>query len=157
MMSQMKEQTAVRIERTIPAPPDRVYRAWLDPELVRRWMAPGDFLATRAEVDERVGGHYRIWQENPGGERGGYDAEIVELVPNERIVLNWTFVGPDRMAGPHFDSTLTITFREGPRGSTTLTLIHERLEGLAAAMPYVAENIRPGWADVLDKLVALVD
>ncbi|HET9849047.1 MAG TPA: SRPBCC domain-containing protein [Candidatus Dormibacteraeota bacterium] len=155
-MTKTENQTVVRLQRTIPATPDKVYRAWLDPELVPHWMAPGDFLTTRVEVDERVGGHYRIWQENPGGERGGYEAEIVELVPNERIVFNWTFVGPDRMAGPHFDSKLTITLDEGPHDSTTLTLIHERLEGLAAAMPYVAENIRPGWDDVLDNLVALV-
>ena len=156
MMSQMKEQTAVRIERRIPVPAERVYRAWLDPKLVRQWMAPGDFETTQVEVDERVGGHYRIWQANPNGDEGGYEGEIVELIPNERIVFNWTFVGRDRLGGPHFDTKLTITLREGPAGATTLTLIHERLEGLAEAVPYVAENIRPGWDDVLDKLVALV-
>ena len=156
MMSQAKEQTAVCLERTIPVAAEKLYRAWLDPKLMQQWMAPGDFETTRVEVDERVGGQYRIWQANPAGDEGGYEAEIIELVPNERIVFNWTFVGPDRLAGPHFDTRLTITFREGAPGVTTLTLIHERLEGLATAMPYVAENIRPGWDDVLDKLVALV-
>jgi uncharacterized protein YndB with AHSA1/START domain len=50
-------RAAVRIERTISASPERVYRAWLDPDLVRRWMAPGGFEATQVEIEERVGGH----------------------------------------------------------------------------------------------------
>ena len=57
----MTLMTAVRLQRTIPAPPDKVYRAWLEPELIRRWMAPAGLEVTRAEVAERVGGHYRIW------------------------------------------------------------------------------------------------
>ena len=61
------------------------------------------------------------------------------------------------MAGPSYDSMLTITLREAPRGATTLTLVHERLERLAAAMPEVAANVVAGWENVLDKLVALVD
>jgi uncharacterized protein YndB with AHSA1/START domain len=56
------EQPVVRIERTIPAPPHEVYRAWLEPELMRRWLAPASFAVTRVEVDEREGGRYRIWQ-----------------------------------------------------------------------------------------------
>ena len=48
----------VRTERTFPAPAHRVYRAWLDPQLVRRWMAPGSQEVIRAEIDERPGGAY---------------------------------------------------------------------------------------------------
>lgn len=59
---------AVRLQRTIPAPPERVYRAWLDPELMRRWLAPDALEVTRAEVDERVGGSYRVWQGNADGD-----------------------------------------------------------------------------------------
>jgi uncharacterized protein YndB with AHSA1/START domain len=98
------ETVAVRVERLIPAPPDRVYRAWLDPELIRRWMAPGDFTVARVEVDERVGGHYRIWHATEAGVRGGFESEIVDLVAGERIVFRWGFVGPDRTAGPVYDS-----------------------------------------------------
>ena len=55
-------QPAVRLERTIPASPGQVYRAWLDPELLARWLAPRGYAVTRAEVEERAGGHVRIWQ-----------------------------------------------------------------------------------------------
>jgi uncharacterized protein YndB with AHSA1/START domain len=151
------QPTAVRLERTIPAPPGRVYRAWLDPELLARWMAPGTFAVTRAEVDERVGGHFRIWHADPSGtEAGGFDGELAELIPAERIVCRWGFVGPRRRAGVMFDTLLTVTLREAPDGETALTLVHERLDELAAALPGVARNVGPGWEDALGRLARLV-
>ncbi|MBO0705206.1 MAG: SRPBCC domain-containing protein [Candidatus Dormibacteraeota bacterium] len=146
------DHAAVRVERTIPAPPHQVYRAWLEPDLLRRWMAPG-LQVSRVEVDERVGGHYRIWHADAGIEMGGFECELLELVPDRRIVFRWGFAGPQRTEGPVYDSVLTITLREAP-GGTALTLVHERLDALAAAMPDVAENVRPGWEFVLEKLAA---
>ena len=148
------ERTVVRLERTIPAPPDRVYRAWLDPGLLAQWMAPGTLTVSRTEVDERAGGHYRIWQADAGAAAGGFDCELAELVPGQRIVFRWGFVGPDRAGGPSYDSLLTVTLREAPGGGTVLTLVHERLDALAAAMPQVAENVGPGWDSALGKLAA---
>jgi uncharacterized protein YndB with AHSA1/START domain len=144
----------VRLERTLPAPPARVYRAWLDPDLLVRWMAPAGLAATRAEVDERVGGRYRIWQAGPDGEAGGFEAELLELVPNERLVFLWRFVGPDRKFDPAHDSRLTIELRPGPGGETELTLVHERLEGIDVAMPGMADAARIGWGQALDALAA---
>ena len=63
----------VRLERTIRAAPHAVYRAWLDPEVVPRWLAPGDLTVTLVEIDERPGGRYRIRQADAGrdvGQRG---------------------------------------------------------------------------------------
>jgi uncharacterized protein YndB with AHSA1/START domain len=149
------EHAVVRLERIIPAPPHSVYRAWLEPHLLRRWLAPGDLRVTRVEVGERVGGHYRIWQGDAETETGGFECELLELVPDRRIVFRWGFVGPRRTDGPVYDSRLTITLSEAP-GGTALTLIHERLDALAAALPEVAENVRPGWELVLEKLTATV-
>ena len=148
-------QTAVRLERTIPATPHQVYRAWLEPELLRRWMAPGGLEMTRAEVDERPGGHYRIWHADAGTEAGGFDCEILELTPDERLVFRWGFTGPDRTAGHCYDSLLTVTLRAADGGGTVLTLVHERLDALAAAMPQVAANVGPGWDSALVKLAAM--
>ena len=61
-------------------------------------------------------------------------------------------VGPRRGDGPTFDSLLTVTLDGKPDGGTALTLVHERLEELAAAMPQVADGVAPGWQSVLDKL-----
>jgi len=81
--------TAVHVRRTIAAPPQRVYRAWLDPQLMRRWFAPASFTVRRVAVDERVGGRLSIWHiDSAGNDVGGAEAEIVELIPGERIVLH---------------------------------------------------------------------
>jgi len=148
------EQAVVRLQRTIPAPPDQVYRAWLDPELLRRWLAPAGLSVSRAEVDERVGGRHRIWQTGADGDAGGFDSELLELVPDQRIVLRWGFVGPERVANPTHDSRLTITLREAPGGATALTLVHERLDAIDAAMPGMADATATGWGMALDKLEA---
>ena len=49
---------AVAVTRTIPAPREEVYRAFLDPELLQRWFCPGDFAVVTASVDEHVGGRH---------------------------------------------------------------------------------------------------
>lgn len=147
----------VRLQRTIPAPPEEVYEAWLDPQLLQQWMAPGRFDVQRAEVDARVGGHLRIWHADTGSHVGGFECEILELQPYERLVFRWGFVGPRRAAGPVYDSLLTITLQATRSDETTLTLVHERLDDLAAAMPEGARNVEQGWAMVLDKLAELLD
>jgi uncharacterized protein YndB with AHSA1/START domain len=154
MNSSTVPPAVVRVERLIPAPPGQVYRAWLDPDLLARWMAPGSVTMARAEVQEWPGGSYRIWQEESGRDAGGFEAELLELVPDERLVFRWGFVGPERTDGPVFDSQLTITFSPDPAGGTLLTLVHEQLGELAAAMPGVAENVGPGWEAALAKLAA---
>jgi uncharacterized protein YndB with AHSA1/START domain len=118
-------------------------------------MAPGGLEMTRAEVDERPGGHYRIWHADAGAAAGGFDCEILELTPDERLVFRWGFAGPDRAAGPSYDSLLTVTLRAAAGGGTVLTLVHERLDALAAALPQVAANVRPGWDSALGKLAAM--
>jgi uncharacterized protein YndB with AHSA1/START domain len=150
------EHAVVRLERIIPAEPHQVYRAWLDPDLLQRWLAPGGLEVKRVAIDERVGGHYRVWQADSGSDVGGFDCELLELVPDQRIVFRWGFAGPARGDGPVFDSLLTITLRGAPGGATALTLVHERLDELTAAMPDVARNVGPGWQLVLDKLAATV-
>jgi uncharacterized protein YndB with AHSA1/START domain len=147
---------AVRLERVIPASPARVYRAWLDPEVIRQWLAPGRLEVSRAEVDERAGGRYRIWQQDSGVDGGGFECEILELVPDEKLVFSWGFAGPERTLGPVYDSMLTVTLEEAPDGATKLTLVHQRLEALHAAMPEVAELVETGWKLVLDKLASNV-
>lgn len=152
----MNDQHSVRVQRTIRSSPEQVYRAWLDPELIRRWMAPGDLVVTQVEVEERPGGAYRIWQGDGQRVLGGFEAEVIELVPDQRIVFLWGFVGPDRLTGPRYDSQLTVTFEATPDGVTSLTLLHERLDSLAAAHPDVAAKVEVGWADVLAKLSDLL-
>jgi uncharacterized protein YndB with AHSA1/START domain len=150
--SSASDVPAVRVERTFAAPPERVYRAWLTPELLRLWLAPGHLEVMHVEVQERVGGRYRILQGYRGEPGGGCEGEVLELVPNERIVLRWGWCGPERGAGPVYDSRLTITLRPTADGGTALALVHERLDALAAARPDVAPKVGYGWTITLAKL-----
>jgi uncharacterized protein YndB with AHSA1/START domain len=156
MTSDLAAFPAVRRERVLPASAHAVYRAWLDPAILQRWLAPGSLEGVRAEVDERAGGRYRISQTDSDQPVGGFDAQLLELVPDRRIVWRWGFVGPDRDAGPVFDSLLTVTLDETPEGGTRLTLVHERLDALAAALPHVAAQIGVGWDGVLDRLTGAI-
>ena len=88
-MMTKQSATAVHVRRTIEALPERIYRAWLDPQLLGRWSAPAGFTVRKAEVDECVGGRLSIWYaDGDGNDVGGSESEIVELVPGERIVLH---------------------------------------------------------------------
>jgi uncharacterized protein YndB with AHSA1/START domain len=132
---------AVRVQRTLPFPRERVFRAWLDPDTMVRWFVDPTFTDGRAEVDERVGGHHRIFQ----------------VDPNERIVLAWRFAGPNRDEDLSPETRITVTFAEPRPGETELTVVHERLDELAAAMPHVAGHIEAGWNDTLDRLAPVLD
>jgi uncharacterized protein YndB with AHSA1/START domain len=151
-MKGRKATAVVRLERVISASAHDLYRAWLDPGLLQRWLAPGGVTVERAEVEARVGGRFRIWHADAGAHIGGFECEIVELVPSERIVFKWGFVGPERTAGPVYDSLLTITLRAVSINATVLTLVHERLDDLSAGMPQVADRVAAGWELVLEKL-----
>jgi|SRR4051812_9030817 uncharacterized protein YndB with AHSA1/START domain len=148
---------AARVKRTLPFPRERVYRAWLDPETMVRWFVDPAFTDGRAEVDPRVGGHYRIFQVDPDGVMtGGSESRILELVPNERIVLAWRFAGPDREQDLSPETRLTVTFTELRPGETELTVLHEQLDELAAAMPTVAGHVEAGWTTTLDRLAPVL-
>ena len=113
----------------------------------------GRFTVRKAEVDERVGGRLRIWHaDGAGNDVGGAESEILELVPGERIVLDWQFVGSDRTTDPAAATRLTVTFTATPDG-TQLDLTHERLDGLRDRHPNIAEKVGPGWESALDNLV----
>ena len=146
--TQTHDHMVVRVERTLPVPPHRAYRAWLEPGLVRRWMAPGRQEVTRVEIDERAGGAWRTWKADDGVIVGGFDSELLELVPDRRLVFRWGFIGPQRRQGPSFDTLLTVSFDPGPAGGTVVRLVHERLGELAAAMPDIAASVGPGWEAV---------
>ena len=148
---------AARVQRTLPFPRERVYRAWLDPDTMVRWFVDPRFTDGRAEVDERVGGHYRIFQVDPEGDMtGGSENRIVELVPNERIVITWRFAGPNRQEDLSPETRLTVTFAEPRPGETELTVVHEQLDELAAAMPDVAGEVENGWNNTLDRLAPVL-
>ncbi|HEY8581399.1 MAG TPA: SRPBCC domain-containing protein, partial [Capillimicrobium sp.] len=102
-------------------------------------------------VDERVGGRHDIEFLGADGQRHAFQSTIVELVPDERVVLDFAFQGPED--GLRVDGTvLTITLADAPGGGTELRLVHERV---AAGEQLNRENVTAGWGGAIDHLEAL--
>jgi uncharacterized protein YndB with AHSA1/START domain len=138
---------AVALDRVIPAPRAKVYRAWLDPEVLAGWMGPDDFSVVVATVDERVGGTHFVELIDADGQHHTFTSVIQELVPDERIVLAWRFHPTAE------DTLLTVTLRDAEGGGTQLRLEHERItyEG-----ELDTRSVDAGWSQTLAKLQALL-
>ena len=142
---------AVALTRTIPAPREEVYRAFLDAELLQRWFCPGEFAVVTASVDEHVGGRHVVEMLSPDGMRLAFESVIRDLVENERIVLDFAFVGPEPRERE--DTMLTVTLADAPDGGTEVRFDHERIT--LAPPNFDRPGVNAGWTSVLDKLEAL--
>lgn len=137
------------VVRTIGAPPDRVFEAWTDPALLRRWLAPGRLEVVEAAADPRVGGSYRVVVVDPMGNHHTTTGEYRELVPGERLVKTWVYEGPN--FPDRYPTLLTVDFRDAGAGATELTIRQDRL-----LTDIDREGNREGWRLCLDKLEALL-
>jgi uncharacterized protein YndB with AHSA1/START domain len=135
----------ILITREFDAPRDLVYRAWTEPELVKRWWSGQRGAVTSAEIDLRVGGMWRYVMEANGGFEVAFHGEYREIVPNERIISTEVFEGmPDAQA---LD---TITFTEMD-GRTTLSMLvqHTSKEDRDA---HINSGMEDGMQESMDAL-----
>lgn len=145
-------EVAVRIERTLHAPPDRVFRAFLDPELMRQWITPDDLDLDRITVDARVGGRIEVWHSRDGRSTGKFEGRYVKIDPPRELVYHWAFVGTEPEKGEYFDTLVKVELRPWGDGQTQITVVHERLETLREGAPHILPRLGPGWQNCLDKL-----
>jgi uncharacterized protein YndB with AHSA1/START domain len=127
------------VRRVLPAPRERVFAAWLDPESLGAWMRPAGMTDAIVEIDPRVGGRFRIvmLREREQFEHRG---EYLVIEPPSRLSFTWISTATD-----HRPTVVTIEFLE--RGqSTELVLTHRRLR-----MSQI-ESHRSGWTDIVAKL-----
>ena len=112
-------ETTLQIKRTFQAPREKVFRAWTEPEEMKRWCAPTEEYETRAEVDLRVGGKYRIEMKHPSGSVHTAIGEYREVEPPSKLVYTWSWED-----GTVEDTLVTVEFRD--LGSATeVTLTHD--------------------------------
>ena len=132
------------LRRVIDAPVERVYAAWTDPALLRRWLAPGDAAVVRAVADVAVGGTFLVEMRRANGRRWLVSGVYREVVPNRRLVHTWRWEGSD------VESLVSVEFEPDSAGTTRLTLTHSRFSQEEAR----DEHVR-GWTGCLAKLEAL--
>ncbi|HZY92555.1 MAG TPA: SRPBCC domain-containing protein [Thermoplasmata archaeon] len=143
---------AVRIGRTLNAPPDRVFRAFLDPDLLRRWIAPDELEVDRVTVDPRVGGRIEVWHSRNGSSTGKFVGVFLTIDPPKHLVYRWAFVGTEPEKGEYIDTLVTVRLRPRSGNRTSILVVHEGLEELEHRAPQVFAKLVPGTNNCLDKL-----
>jgi uncharacterized protein YndB with AHSA1/START domain len=146
-MAETAAAREVRVVRDFAAPPERVFRAWTEPDQVAAWFGPAHVETPRdgVRIDLRVGGRYELTMLAPGGREFAIGYEITALEPPRLLELR---SDPMPAAGMHEPTVVRITFE--PRGGgTRMTLT----DGPQPAGSRAGE----GWEAAAAKLAALVD
>ena len=140
--------STIRLHRVLRAPPERIYRAFLDADAMAKWLPPNGFTGKVHELDARVGGRHRMSFTNfTTGEAHAFGGEYLELVPNERIRYTDVFDDPNLPGGMQ----TTISLRAVACG-TELNVVQEGIpEQIPPEMCYL------GWQESLVLLGKLVE
>jgi uncharacterized protein YndB with AHSA1/START domain len=138
----------VRLHRVLRSPPEKVYRAFIDPRALARWLPPYGFLCTVQQFDARVGGSFRMSFHNFGsGNSHSFGGEYLELVPNERL----RYI--DRFDDPNLPGTMEVTV------SLKAVLCGTELSVTQSSIPELIplEMCYLGWQESLAQLATLVE
>jgi uncharacterized protein YndB with AHSA1/START domain len=140
--------STVRLHRVLRSKPERVYRAFLEPDALVKWMAPHGFTATVHHIDARVGGSYKMSFKNfTTGNSHSFGGKYLELVPNERIRHTDKFDDAN-LPG---EMQVTITIKPVVVG-VELQIVQE---GIPDVIP--VEACYQGWQESLILLAQLVE
>jgi uncharacterized protein YndB with AHSA1/START domain len=140
--------STIRLHRVLRATPERVYRAFLDPEALAKWLPPNGFTCKVHHLEAKVGGTYKMSFTNfTTGKSHSFGGTYLELKPNERIRYT------DKFDDPNFAGEIltTITLKEISCG-TEVSIVQE---GVPSAIP--AEACYLGWQESLTLLAKLVE
>lgn len=138
----------VRLHRVIAAKPEKVYRAFLEPDAVASWLPPYGFLCTVHDLDAKVGGTFRMSFRNfTTGNGHSFGGEYMELVPGERLVYT------NRFDDPNLPGEMKVTVElKAVSVGTEMTVVQD---GVPDVIPLEACYL--GWQDSLRKLAKLVE
>jgi uncharacterized protein YndB with AHSA1/START domain len=138
----------VRLHRVLRAPPERIYRAFLDPDATAKWLPPNGFTCKVHQLDAKVGGSYRMSFTNfSNGQSHSFAGKYLELIPNERIRNTDKFDDPN-LPG---EMLTTVTLKQVSCG-TELNIVQE---GIPEPIP--PEACYLGWQESLTLLAQLVE
>ena len=132
------------LHRVIDAPVEAVYAAWTEPDMLRRWLAPGNATVVRAVAEVAVGGTFLVEMQGADGRRWLTRGVYREVVPHRRLVHTW------RWEGSEVETLVTVEFEREEAGRTLLTLTHSRFAENEARDEHV-----DGWTGCLAKLEEL--
>lgn len=149
------KNTDLLLERVVDVSPELVWRAWTEPERLKKWFTPAPWATVDCEIDLRPGGIFRNTMRSPEGEEFTYTGCYLEVVPGKRIV--WTLsLGPGYRPNPAMTDppafTAIITIEPHGRGTKYSALAMHA--DAAGADRHATMGFHEGWGAALDQLVA---
>lgn len=139
--------STIRFHRVIAAKPEKVYRAFIEPDAMASWLPPYGFVCTVHEMDAKVGGGYRMSFRNfTTGSSHSFRGHYIELAPGKRLVYT------DKFDDPNLPGEMKVTVALKAVSVGTEMTIEQ--EGVPDVIP--PEACYLGWQDSLDKLAKLV-
>lgn len=140
------DKQTLRLERRLAAPPARVYRAFTNPNELRKWWGPEGFTTPEATLDVRVGGAYALTMKAPDGDLYYLSGKFRVVDPPQRLVYTWAW----KEGGYGGLQTLvTLEFEADAKG-TLLRVTHE-----AMTSDEMLGDHKDGWSSALGKLERL--
>jgi uncharacterized protein YndB with AHSA1/START domain len=138
----------IRLHRVLRAPPERVYRAFLDADAMAKWIPPNGFTAKVHHMEPTVGGTFRMSFINfSSGQTHSFGGEYLELVPHERIRYT------DKFDDPNLPGLIEVTVQL--KAVSCGTELHIVQEGVPDVIP--VESCYLGWQESLVLLGKLVE
>ena len=140
--------STIRLHRVLRATPERVYRAFLDPDAKAKWLPPNGFTGKVHHIDARVGGSYKMSFTNfTTGKSHSFGGQYLELVPHERIRYT------DKFDDPNLPGAMQVTV--SLKKVSVGTEVNITQEGVPDIIP--AEACYLGWQESLTLLAKLVE
>lgn len=144
--------TFIRMSKLIKAPRQRVYEAWINPEIRRQWWcAAPEYCSSQCEIDAAVGGRYRINMEKQGEEYVTV-GEFVQMDPPAKLVFTWTWEKPADGVKNTLVTVELFDVQIDGQPATELVLTHEKLSD-----PRNREAHTSGWTGCLTSLAQHLD
>ena len=138
----------IRLHRVIPVKPEKIYRAFVEPDAIASWLPPFGFICTVHEMDAKVGGGHRMSFRNfTTGHSHSFGGKYLELVPGERLVYTDSFDDPNLQG----EMKVTVSLKAVSVG-TEINIVQE---GIPDLIP--TEACYLGWQESLFKLSRLVE
>jgi uncharacterized protein YndB with AHSA1/START domain len=140
--------------RTIDASPERIWKAWMTPELLEQWFAPKPWRISDVRVDPRPGGVFNFVMHGPDGERFTNHGVFLEAEPNRRWTTTDAFTPDWRPAGqPFMVATVELTPLADGRTEYVATARHWNAETMKQ---HEAMGFHEGWGQCADQLEQLL-
>ena len=139
---QTSTETTLNLRRTFAAPREKVFQAFTEAEIMKKWWGPEEFTCPTAEIDLKVGGKYRIAMKPPEGDVFYVKGTYREIKPPKRLVYTFQWEG----AGMKEETLVTLEFHE-KGDATELVLVHELFPDANAR-----DDHNKGWESSFDCL-----